>query len=67
MYFPLPVDADDNLAEYVPDNELPVDDALYVKFHDEVVDDHPVGATDENCWVTMVVWLQHGMEHNRSR
>ena len=55
MYFPLPVDADDNLAEYVPDNELPVDDALYVKFHDDVVDDHPDGATVENCWVTMVV------------
>jgi len=67
MYFPLPVDADDNLAEYVPDNELPVDDALYVKFHDEVVDDHPDGVADENCWLTMVVWLQHGMEHSRSR
>jgi hypothetical protein len=67
MYFPLPVDADDNLAEYVPDNELPVDDALYVKFHDEVVDDHPDGATDENCWVAMVVWLQHGMGKSKNR
>jgi len=67
MYFPLPVDADDNLAEYVPDNELPVVDALYVKFHDEVVDDHPEGATEENCWVTMVVWLQQGMGKSKNR
>jgi hypothetical protein len=59
MYLPLPVEADDNLAEYAPDNEFPVVDALYTKFHDEVVDDHPDGAVAENCWVIMVVWLQH--------